>query len=89
MTIKRTIGFEFRIFPADDYGAMNTADERTEWHDLADINAARNKAGTLSKQNNGPVDLAYAGDEPWNDRYITTASPCEHSAKGFRHERLA
>lgn len=89
MTFKRTQRFEFHIFPADEFGAMNTTAERTEWEDLPDINAARNRAGTLAKRANGPVDLAYAGDEPWNDRYITTASPCIYSRKGFRHERLA
>lgn len=88
MTFKRTQRFEFRIFPADEFGAMKTESERTVWEDLPDINAARNRAGRLAKQNNGPVDLAYDGPEPWNDRYITTASPCEYSAKGFRHERL-
>jgi len=88
MTVIRTHRFEFRIFPADEFGGMNTADERTEMADLPDINAARNRAGSLAKKNKGPVDLAYDGDEPWEDRYITTASPCEYSTKGFRHERL-
>lgn len=88
MTFIRTQRFEFRIFPADQFGGMNTADERTKVEDLPNCNAARNRAGSLAKKNNGPVDLAYAGDEPWEDRYITTASPCEYSVRGFRHERL-
>lgn len=89
----RTQRFEFRVFPADEFGAMNSKDEFAEVLDLRDINAARNRAGTIAKQNNGPVDLAYAYEaggvgQDWADRYITTAAPSEYHAKGFRFERL-
>lgn len=50
--------------------------------------AARSKAGTLSKQHKGPVDLAFAGSADWADRYITTASPSDFHAAGYRFERL-
>jgi hypothetical protein len=50
--------------------------------------AAKAKAGSLAKRSNGPVDLAYAGDADWPDRYITTAAPSEYHAKGYRFERL-
>jgi hypothetical protein len=80
--------FEFRIYPADEDGAMKTADERIEVERFRDVNLARNRAGRLAKNFNGAVDLAYAGHEDWPDRYITTASPSEHHARGFRFERL-
>jgi hypothetical protein len=50
--------------------------------------AARAYAGRLAKRNGGPVDLALAGAAPWNDRYITTAAPCEFNVSGYRFERL-
>lgn len=84
----RTICFEFRIFPADEFGAMKTSDERTECEDLRDIAAAKGRAGRFAKNFNGPVDLAYAGNEPWDERYITTASPSEYHKSGYRFERL-
>lgn len=50
--------------------------------------AALSHAGTLAKKNNGPVDLARVNGEVWSDRYMTTASPSEFHAKGYRFERL-
>jgi hypothetical protein len=58
------------------------------YRDYASDSAARGAAGLLAKRNNGPVDLAYAGDEPWDKRYITTAAPSEYHTAGYRHERL-
>src|SRR3546814_6840473 len=55
---------------------------------MASHSAARAKAGRIAKQIGGPVDLALAGAAPWDDRYITTASPSEHHASGYRLERL-
>lgn len=52
-------------------------------------NAARLHAGRVAKVNNGPCDLARAGNAEWNDRYLTTAAPSEFHASGFRFERLA
>jgi len=80
--------FEFRIFPADEYGRMLEGRETIEFHDLVDVTAAKRKTGSLAKANNGPIDLAWAGDAPWNDRYITTASPSEFHQSGYRFERL-
>lgn len=50
--------------------------------------AAIARAGTIAKRNQGPVDIAVAGDAPWDERYITTVAPSEFHAKGFRAERL-
>jgi hypothetical protein len=84
-----TINFEFRVFPADESGVMHTAAEFTEFADLADLTAAKRKAGSLAKANNGPVDLAYADERhPWNERYVTTAAPSEFHKSGYRFERL-
>lgn len=51
--------------------------------------AARAHAGRIAKINGGPVDLARAGSDDWNERYLTTASPSEFHATGYRFERLA
>ena len=51
--------------------------------------AVKARAGRMSVAIKGPVDIAYAGSEPWADRYITTASPSEHHASGYRFERIA
>lgn len=50
--------------------------------------AVRSHAGRVAKANNGPVDIARAGDEDWNDRYVTTAAPSEFHATGYYFERL-
>lgn len=50
--------------------------------------AALGRAGRLAKRNGGPVDLARASNTPWHKRYLTTASPSEFHAKGYRFERL-
>jgi hypothetical protein len=46
-------------------------------------------AGRLAKKIEGPVDIAYVGQEPWDERYITTAAPSEHHSIGYRFERLS
>ncbi len=88
MTVVRTHSFEFHVYPADENGAMNISAEFTEWADCRDVASAKSKAGSLAKKHNGPVDLAYAGNEPWNERYLTTARPSEYHKKGFSFERL-
>ncbi|TGT90865.1 hypothetical protein EN804_05890 [Mesorhizobium sp. M8A.F.Ca.ET.161.01.1.1] len=55
---------------------------------LGSDSAARAKAGRMAKRNNAPVDIALAGAAPWNERYITTASPSDFHASGYRFERL-
>lgn len=89
----RSQKFEFRVFPADEWGNQDSKTEFTVEEDLRDINAARSRAGTLAKQNNGPVDLAYAYEsggvgQDWNERYVTTAAPSEYHASGVRFERI-
>lgn len=75
--------FEFVIY--DD----GVREIRRECAQMCGENAARAKAGRLAKADGGPVDLAYAGEESWNERYITTASPSQYHTSGYRFERLA
>jgi hypothetical protein len=86
--INRTQAFELQAYPADEDNAILNANPEIEFENCRDIAAAKGKAGRLAKRINGPVDLAYAGNEPWNERYITTASPSEYHKSGFRFERL-
>lgn len=75
--------FEFRIFEGED------ATERpSQFHRLRGDSAARSKAGTLAKQFDGPIDVAYAGNAPWEDRYITTAMPSTFHKNGVQFEKL-
>lgn len=85
----RKILFEFHVYPADEDGRMDTAKELTEKTEHEDRQAAKGRAGRLAKKYNGPVDLAYAGDEPWAERYITTASPSQYHKAGYRFERIS
>lgn len=85
--------FEFRVFPADANGRFLQDKEFTLEEEWQDRTAARNRAGRLAKQNNGPVDLAEAyvpGEigQDWNDRYVTTARPSQYTKTGFEFERL-
>lgn len=85
--------FEFRVFPADEHGAMTTKNEFVLVEEHVDRTAARNRAGRLAKQNNGPVDVAFAyqpglPEQDWNDRYVTTAKPSDYTKSGFEFERL-
>lgn len=86
--LNRTQQFELRAYPADNDGAFTSDRPDVSVIDVRDIAAAKGRAGRLAKSANGPVDLAYAGDEPWVERYITTASPSEFHQAGFRFERL-
>ncbi|MGX7874395.1 hypothetical protein ACVDG5_018035 [Mesorhizobium sp. ORM6] len=79
--------FEFQAYACDVDGSVAERAEITT-HRMAGDAAARAKAGRLAKRCKGPVDLAYAGAAPWNERYITTASPSEFHASGYRFERL-
>jgi hypothetical protein len=79
---RRTTRYEFQCY---DENVMPTVNIYREY--VSD-SAARAAAGSLAKRNNGPVDLAYDGDEPWSERYITTASPSDYHTTGYRHERL-
>lgn len=80
--------FEFHAYAGDEFGVIaDRAEVSTER--MASESAARGKAGRLAKKINGPVDLAVAGAAEWAERYITTASPSEVHAAGYRFERIA
>lgn len=78
----RTSRYQFHCY-SDDGSFLGVHVE-----DYVSESAARNAAGRQAKQDNGPCDLAHNGDEPWEERYITTASPSEYHATGYRFERL-
>lgn len=86
--------FEFHSYNENaEFIGMHVEDHRS-------VTCARNAAGRLAKQQGGPVDLCWsmktagpaavekAVDAPWDERYITTASPSEHHVTGYRFERL-
>jgi hypothetical protein len=79
--------FEFHIYKGDDHGAVSDKAE-IKLVNLKGDSSAKAKAGGFAKQANGPVDLCYAGDQAFNERYITTASPSKYHASGYRFERL-
>ena len=79
---RRTGRFEFHCYNENaEFIGMHVEDHHSE-------SAARSAAGREAKKNGGPVDLCHAGDEIWEDRYITTAAPSEYHATGYRTERL-
>ena len=74
--------YQFHCYNEDaEFIGMHVEDHVSE-------SAARNAAGRQSKENGGPLDLCFEGDEPWDERYITTAAPSEFHKTGFRFERL-
>jgi hypothetical protein len=79
----RTTRFEFQA-----YKDGTASEPDITFADCIDRGAAKGLAGTKAKRCNGPVDIAFAGEEPWAERYITTASPSEFHKSGFRFERL-
>lgn len=87
--IDRNIQFEMRGFGNEGEGILPDHNPEVRIESLRDIAAAKGKAGRFAKQINGPVDLAYAGDEPWNERYLTTAAPSIYHKSGYRFERLS
>lgn len=74
--------YELRLFSEE--GEQMVTIERWASSDAAIIG----QAGTIAKANNGPVDIARVGGEPWSERYLTTAAPSKFHIKGFRTERL-
>ncbi len=79
--------FEFHAYAGDEHGSVSANAEVLTFV-LKSDSAARAKAGALSKKINGPVDVAFAGGDDWDNRYITTASPSEFHSIGYRFERL-
>jgi hypothetical protein len=80
--------FEFNAYRGNDDGSIAEKPD-ISFARLSGDSAARAKAGRISRQINGPVDLAIAGAADWSERYITTASPSEYHSTGYRLERLA
>ena len=79
--------YEFHAYHGGAFGEVaERADVTT--HEYEETAAAKAYAGRLSTRVKGPVDVAFADERPWEDRYITTASPSEHHAVGYRFERL-
>ncbi len=85
--------FEFHSFAADEHGAIASQAEVTTAL-FSETAQAKAHGGKLAKQCRGPVDILHAhdlseqADRDWNSRYITTASPSEHHAQGYRLGRL-
>lgn len=77
--------FEFRAFGPDAAAGRPEVTLKT----LRGESAARSFGGRMAKRTGGPVDIAYGGDQPWEDRYISTASPSEFHAMGYGFERLS
>jgi len=84
----RKVEFEFHAYTGDDDGNI-VENAKVTFLDLEDKSSARSKAGALAKKINGPVDFAYSGQEPWNDRYLGTASPSPYHTAKYRIERLS
>lgn len=80
--------FEFHAYAGDEFGSTASKAEVTIVP-LHSDSAARSRAGRMAKRVNGPVDLARAGAAEWNDRYITTAKPCDIRQAGYRFERVS
>lgn len=79
--------FQFKSYPCDEHGA-DLGREIIEYLDFEETVQAKAHAGRLAKQSRGPVDVAFNSGLEWDARYITTAMPSEHHAKGYRLERL-
>jgi hypothetical protein len=76
--------FEFRAFGPDAAAERPDVVLKT----MRGESAARSFGGRMAKRTGGPVDIAYAGDEDWSERYMTTAAPSEFHAMGYGFERL-
>ncbi len=79
--------YEFHAYHGDASGSVSASAVVTTEQFPSDTQA-KAKAGRLSKLVNGPVDLARHGNSAWEKRYMTTASPSEFHASGYRFERL-
>lgn len=79
--------FEFHAYKGDEYGAIADRPEVTTAEYEEKVSAV-GYAGRMAKRIQGPVDVALAGESPWEDRYITTAAPCSYRISGSRFERL-
>jgi len=80
--------FEFHAYHGDAHGAVaEKADVTT--HSYEETSQAKAYAGRLAKRVNGPVDVAFADERQWVDRYITTAYPSGFHTTGYRFEKLS
>ena len=84
----QTRAYEFRAYPCDEHGAQLKDAPDVTTARFAETVQAKQYAGRMAKRVNGPVDIAFDNRADWADRYITTASPSEHHASGYRFERL-
>lgn len=76
---------KFEFVQYDDMGNLLG----TDTYDCRNESSARSRAGKYAKRNGGPCDVAYFDDGlDWNARYVTTVSPSEYHASGYRCERL-
>lgn len=80
--------YEFHAYAADEFGAIISDRAEMTTRSFAETAAAKAFAGRLAKRINGPVDIAFHRLISWEARYITTASPSEYHASGYRFERL-
>ena len=55
---------------------------------MSSRSSAISRAKALCKKFGGPVDIAFEGDESWDERYITTVCQTSFSSDGFRCERI-
>lgn len=80
--------YEFHAYHGGAFGEVaEKADVTT--HSYEETAQAKAYAGRLAKRVNGPVDVAFADERSWEERYISTANPSEHHAAGYRLERLS
>jgi hypothetical protein len=70
MTLKT---YEFRVYLAPG-GLVPSEPSEVILLPCFGEKAARQAARKLAIQNEGPIDLAVSGREPWNERYISTCS---------------
>ena len=75
--------YELRSYGEDALGEM-----KIDYLTCRSDSSARSAAGRMAKKIGGPVDLADVGSQPWDQRYMTTASPSEYHSSGYRCERL-
>lgn len=79
---RKSLSFEIVLFD------KNANEMSREVRSCSGPTAARGIAGRLAKRHGGPVDLAYAGQSKWVERYITTALPSQYHKAGFQFERI-
>lgn len=72
---------------------VHGADKRVEVIpiEVPNLTSARSRAGRKAKYSKRPVDLARAPtaeDDPFDERYVTTANPSDIHSAGYSFEKL-